>query len=216
MPITERVADVGSRRGRQLAQVIGNEVRNARHMAGLSQDTLGAAVGVSGSEIGRIERGEAPWLTVEHAARLLRVLGLDLWAKTYPVGPPLRDAGHLRLLSDFEARLPSSVTVAREWVIPNDRDRRAIDLVVVGLPLRTGVEAETTLRDLQALERDMNLKRRDARLERMLLLVRDSRRNREILRSADVLRRALPLRTRAVMTAMTRGQDPGADGIVVI
>ena len=93
MPITERVADAGTRRGRQLAQMIGNEVRNARQMAGVSQDTLGAAVGVSGSEIGRIERGEAPWLTVENTARLLRVLGLDLWAKTYPVGPPLRDAG---------------------------------------------------------------------------------------------------------------------------
>ena len=33
----------------------------------------------------------------------------------------------------------------REWPIPNDRDRRAIDVLILGLPLRTGVEAETTL-----------------------------------------------------------------------
>ena len=216
MPITERVADAGSRRGRHLTQVIGNEVRNARRMAGVSQDTLGTAVGLSGSEIGRIERGEASWLTVEHAARLLRVLGLDLWAKTYPVGPPIRDAGHLRLLADFEARLHASIRVHHEWPIPNDRDRRAVDMVMTGLPLRTGLEAETVLADLQALERDMNLKRRDARLERMFLLVRRSPRNRRVLRSADALRRAFPLRTRAVLTALAQGRDPGADGIVVI
>lgn len=216
MPITERVADTGTRRGRQLIQLIGSEVRIARHMAGVSQDTLAAAVGLSGSEVGRIERGEAPWLTVEHAARLLRAVGLDLWAKTYPVGPPIRDAGHLRLLADFEARLPTSVRCEREWPIPNDRDRRAIDILILGLPVRTGVEAETTLTDLQALEREMNLKRRDARLGRMILLVRDSRRNHQVLRSAEALRSTYPLRTRAVMTALARGDDPGADGIVLL
>lgn len=216
MPVTDRVADAGTRRGHQLNRLIGSEVRNARHMAGVSQDTLAAAVGLSGSEVGRIERGQAPWLTVEHAARLLRAVGLDLWAKTYPVGPPIRDAGHLRLLADFEARLAASVQCHREWPIPNDRDRRAVDLLIVGLPLRTGVEAETALTDIQALERDINLKRRDARLERMILLVRDSRRNRHVLRAADALRSAYPLRTRAMMTALARGHDPGADGIVVL
>ena len=72
------------------------------------------------------------------------------------------------------------------------------------------------LDDLQALERDINLKRRDAALDRMILLVRDSRRNRDILRSTDVLQRSFPLSTRAVMAALTRGQDPGADGIVIL
>ena len=62
-------------------------------MACISQDTLGAAVGISGSEVGRVERGEAPWLTVVQASRLLRAAGLDLWAKTFPTGPALRDAG---------------------------------------------------------------------------------------------------------------------------
>jgi transcriptional regulator with XRE-family HTH domain len=196
--------------------MIGTELRNARRMAGISQDTLARAVGLSGSEVGRIERGEAPWLTVIHAARLLSTVGLDLWAKTYPVGAPLRDAAHLRLLRDFEARMPASVTCHREWPIPNDGDQRALDLLLVGLPKRTGVEAETVLDDLQALERSINLKRRDARLERVLLLVSDSRHNRLILREADALRRAFPLETRAVMAALTRGRDPGADGIVVL
>jgi transcriptional regulator with XRE-family HTH domain len=216
MPVRERTVDAGSRRGQQLNRKLGGEVRGARRMAGISQDTLGAAAGLSGSEVGRIERGEAPWLTVVHAARLLSVLGLDLWTGAYPAGPPLRDAGHLRLLASFEARMPSSVRCVREWPIPNARDRRAVDLFLDGFPLRTGVEAETMLDDIQALQRDINLKRRDAGLERMILLVRDSQRNRHILRSTDALRRMMPLDTRAVMSALSRGHDPGADGIVIL
>jgi transcriptional regulator with XRE-family HTH domain len=196
--------------------MIGGEVRAARRQAGISQDMLGTAVGMSGSEIGRIERGEARWLSVVDASRVLRAVGLDLWMKAYPAGPPIRDAGHLTLLAEFEARLSPSFRCHREWPIPNDRDKRAIDLVLEGLPHRIGVEAETGLTDLQALERDINLKRRDARLGRMILLVRDSRRNRRILRTAAALRRAYPLETRAILAALSRGRDPGADGIVVL
>ena len=216
MPVRERVVEAGTRRGRQLGRMIGSEIRTGRRMAGLSQDELGAMVGLSGSEVGRVERGEAPWLTVIHASRLLSAVGLDLWAKAYAAGPPLRDAGHLRLLSDFEARLPPSVQCHREWPIPNDRDRRAIDLVLLGLPRHTGVEAEMVLDDLQSLERDVNHKRQDAELERMILLVRGSRRNREILRSADALRRAFPVETRKVLAALARGRDPGGDGLVIL
>lgn len=216
MPVRERPTDIGSRRGRRLNTMIGTELRIARRMAGVSQDSLGRAVGLSGSEVGRVERGEASWLTVVQAARLLSAAGLDLWAKTYPTGSPLRDAAHLRLLADFEARLPTSIQCRREWPIPDDRDRRALDLVLLGLPKRTAVEAETVLDDLQALEREINLKRRDAGIERVILLVSDSRRNRAILRSADALRRAFPLRSRAVMAALSRGRDPGDDGIVVL
>ena len=216
MPIAERSADAGTERGRKLARSLGSELRIARRLAGVSQLKVGRAVGLSGAEVGRVERGEAPWLTIEHAARLLRAVGLDLWIRTFPAGPALRDAGHLRLLADFESRLSPQLRTQREWPIPNDRDRRALDLVIIGLPMRTAVEAETVLTDLQALERDINLKRRDARLGRMILLVRKSRRNLRVLRSADALRRAFPLGTRAVMIAVARGHDPGADGIVVI
>ena len=216
MPVRESVINAGARRGRHLTRMLGAEVRGARRMAGISQNTLGAAVGLSGSEVGRVERGEAPWLTLDNAARLLARVGLDLWVRAYPGGLPLRDAAHLRLLARFEARLPASVQCHREWPIPQSTDRRAIDLVLTGLPHRVGVEAETVLDDLQALERAVNLKRRDAALERMILLVRDSVRNREILRSADPLRRSFPLDTRAVMAALARGQDPKADGIVIL
>ena len=185
-------------------------------MAGVSQATLGSAVGLSDSEVSRIEHGAADWLTVMHASELLGAVGLSLWGKTFPEGPPLRDAAHLRLLADFEARLSPTIRCHREWPIPGDRDRRAVDLVITGLPRSIGVEAETVLEDLQALERDVNLKQRDAGLAVMLLLVRGSARNRRVLRAADALRRSFPLHTRRVLAALGGGREPVGNGIVIL
>lgn len=216
MPVSERLLDRGRTRGRRINRLLGQEIRNARRAAGIAQTVLGAAVGLSKTEIGRVECGEAAWLTILHAAALLSVVGLELGAHAYPAGSPLRDAGHLRLLAEFEARLPSSVGRIREWAIPIAGDLRAVDLVLTGLPKRIGVEAETVLDDLQALERNIRGKQRDGRLGRILLLVRGSHRNRVILVGADALQRAFPLKTRAVMAALARGADPGADGIVLL
>jgi transcriptional regulator with XRE-family HTH domain len=216
MPVTERVVDAGVRRGRELELMIGREIRRGRRMAGLSQNALGRVVNLSDSEIGRIERGEADWLSVRDASKILSAVGLKLWMQTYPLGSPLRDAGHLRLLADFEARLSPSVTPIREWPIPGSPGGRAVDLLLVGLPKRTGAEAETVVDDLQALERDVNLKKREADLERMFLVVRGSHRNRDIIRDSPALRRSLPATTRGILAALSTGRDPGADGIVLI
>lgn len=185
-------------------------------MAGLSQDAVGAALGISGSEVGRVERGEAPWLGIVEASRLLATVGLSFWGRTYPAGPPLRDAAHGRLLSRFEARLPPQLRCMREWPMPLPGDLRSIDLVVIGPIARTGVEAETAFTDEQATTRELMSKKADAKLDRMLLLLQDSQRNREALAAADGLRRAMPLGTRAVMSALSAGRDPGADGIVIL
>jgi transcriptional regulator with XRE-family HTH domain len=216
MPVTERLTDRGRRRGRRVNQVIGEQILQRRRMAGISQAALGAAVGLSKAEVGRIERGAAPWLTVIHAATLLSALGMELSANAFPISSPMRDAGQLRLLEEFEVRLPPSVGRTREWPIPIPGDLRAIDLLLTGLPARIGVEAETMLHDLQALERDMRQKQRDGGLGRMILLLRGSRHNRETLKQADALRRAFPLGTRAILAALARGRDPGGDGIVLL
>ena len=216
MPVRDPRLAAARRRGQQIARMVGSELRTARRMAGVSQDTVGVAVGLSGSEVGRVERGDAEWLTLVHASELLGAVGLSMWAKAFPEGPPLRDAGHLRLLADFEARLAPTVRSQREWPFPADGDRRAVDLVLSGLPRSVGVEAETVLEDLQALEREVNLKQRDAGLAVMLLLVRGSPRNRSILRQADALRRAFPMETRRVLAALAAGRDPGGNGIVIL
>jgi transcriptional regulator with XRE-family HTH domain len=185
-------------------------------MAGISQDRLGDAVGLSGSEVGRVERGEAPWLTITQSVHVLRAVGLDLWLKTYPFGPPIRDRAHTALIERFLQRLPPSVQAHREWPIPVAGDHRALDLLLVGLPIRTGVEAETRILDEQALLRELHLKQRDANLDRMYVLALKSRLNTEALRLATGLTREFPLRTRAVLAAVSAGRDPGANGIIML
>ena len=216
MAVRERPVAVGMRRGEELTRTIGREIRTQRLRAGLSQARLGHAVGLSAVEIGRIERGAAPWLSLVNASAILGALGLRLWAKVYPAGPPLRDAGQLRLLEEFEARIHPDVPRQREWPIPGDDAGRALDLLLTVGGARVGVEAETVLVDLQELERELNLKRRGGGLHRVILLAKGSQRNRDIIRGADALRRAYPLSTRAVMTALAAGRDPGGDGIVVL
>lgn len=216
MPARDRPSDDSARRAEWLRQLIGREVRDARRMSGVSQDRLGAAIGLSGSEIGRIERGDASWLTITEAVRVLRALGLDLWLKTFPFGSPIRDRAHTALIERFLRRLPPSVTAQREWPIPVPGDHRALDLLLVGLASRTGVEAETRILDEQALLRELHLKQRDANLDRMYLLVLRSRHNAAALRHATGLTRELPLRTRTVMAALGSGRDPGANGIIML
>ncbi len=70
--------------------------------------------------------------------------------------------------------------------------------------------------DEQLLTRELMSKKADARLDRIILLVNDSRRNRAAVAAADGLRRALPLGTRAVLSALGSGREPGDDGIAII
>jgi transcriptional regulator with XRE-family HTH domain len=216
MPVREHRAARGRRHGYEINQMIGREIRHRRRTAGISQASLAASVGLSQAEVARIESGASPWLTVANASSILTALGLRLWAKVYPAGPPLRDAAHLRLLADFEARLNSSIECRREWPVPGDAAGRAVDLLLLGLPTPIGVEAETLIADVQELEREINLKQADTGLRRMILLVRGSRRNRDILRVAGSLQRAYPLSTRAIMAALGAAKDPGGNGIVIL
>lgn len=100
--------------------------------------------------------------------------------------------------------------------MPIDGDRRAWDLLLQG-PVSIGVEAETRPRDLQAVERAIHLKQRDSGVDRVVLLVRGSKRNRQLVRELlPVLRAGFPLGTADVMRALHEGRDPGADGLAVL
>jgi transcriptional regulator with XRE-family HTH domain len=80
-------------------------MRDARLSAGVSQRQLGAAVGVSGTHVARLERAEVAGASVQLFARLFAVLGMRLSARPYPEGPPLRDVAHARLLTRFQRRV---------------------------------------------------------------------------------------------------------------
>jgi len=190
--------------------------RELRLAAGLTQATVARASGIARSTYADIERGRTAQVNLLLAAIVSAALGQDLSVKLYPFGSPVRDAAHLRLLSEFVARLSVVWRVTHEAPIPVEGDRRAWDLLVNG-PASIGVEAETRLGDVQALERSMHLKQRDSGVQRVLLVVRGSKRNRLLIRAhLPHLRTAFPLGTAEVMRALHEGRDPGADGLAVL
>ena len=190
--------------------------RELRLAAGLTQATVARASGIARSTYADIERGRTAQVNLLLASIVSAVLGQDLSVKLYPFGSPVRDAAHLRLLSEFVARLSAVWRVTHEAPIPVEGDRRAWDLLVNG-PASIGVEAETRLGDVQALERSMHLKQRDSGVQRVLLVVRGSKRNRLLIRPhLPHLRTAFPLGTAEVMRALHEGRDPGADGLAVL
>jgi transcriptional regulator with XRE-family HTH domain len=190
--------------------------REARLAAGLSQAVVARAAGLSRETYGRFERGAAVEIGLSRAAVISSVLGTDLSVKLYVGASPIRDAGHVRLLQRFDERVPAAWGNRHEAPMGIPGDRRAWDRRLDG-QVSIGVEAETGPRDLQAIERAMNLKRQDSGVTRMILLVADTSRNRRLLREyAAILRSTFPLSTREVLQALRDGRDPGASGIVVL
>ena len=191
----------------------------ARRGAGLSLDAVGAACGISGSAAWRIERGITRTVDVRTLACLGAAVGLDVRLRAFPAGDPIRDAGQQRLLERVRLRCHPSVAWAREVALPIEDDRRAWDAVIQGDGWRVGVEAETVLDDLQAVERRLSLKQRDGGMPHVILLVADSRRNRRALAAAP---HAFPGVTRdsagirAVLRALGAGRDPGVGSILVL
>jgi transcriptional regulator with XRE-family HTH domain len=196
--------------------MLGEELRHARVAAGLSQQQVAAAVGASHSQVSRIERGEVRGLSIVRAAEVAAVLGRDLSVRQFPAGPPLRDAGHIALLTRFDSFVAAPYRITREAPMPIPGDRRAWDRRLDG-PASIGVEAETRPADLQALEREIALKVRDSGVDRAILLLARSRHNRELLRAQlPALRQSFPLGTREVLAALRAGRDPGANGLIVL
>jgi hypothetical protein len=148
--------------------------------------------------------------------RVAVVVGLSVSLRVYPGGDPMRDAAHARLLERFRSRLHPSLQWRTEVPLPNRNDLRAWDALVAGEGWRDGIEAETGVEDAQALERRVLLKQRDGGLDHVILVVSDTRRNRDALSAAPAAFAAFPLRTRHVLTALGAGRDPGGSGIVLL
>lgn len=196
---------------------LGAELRAARRQAGLSLETVGAAVALSHAEIGRIERDRAPWVPITVLARIATVVGLDLSARAYPGPQPLRDAAHSALLAAFLAHVGPGLRWRTEVPLPEPGDRRAWDAMIFGSDGSTGVEGETEIHDAQALERRIGLKQRESGIERVVLVVADTRANRAALRAAPAaFIGRFPVPGREVLAALEAGTSPAASGLVLL
>ncbi len=177
---------------------------------------IGRAAGVSGSKVSRIERGRSPRVSVLDLARLLAVVGLELTARAYPGGQPVRDAAQMALLARFRARLHRRLRWATEVPLPRPGDPRAWDALVGGGSWRYGVEAETAPRDGQAIARRLGLKVRDGEVTGVILVLPRSRRSREFLAAAgEYLQPAFPIDGVRAIELLAAGVDPGGSSIVL-
>lgn len=78
------------------------------------------------------------------------------------------------------------------------------------------IEAETHLGDVQALERKCAAKARDLGVIRTVLLVADTRRNRQVIRDHPELTDRFPIGTRACLAELAHATDPGGDCLIVL
>jgi hypothetical protein len=156
-------------------------------------------------------------VTIQQASVLLAAVGLDLSVRAYPSGEPLRDAAHVALLDRFRARIHRSLRFNTEVPFPSPDDRRAWDAVVSSRTWRVGVEAETRPRDRQALERRLALKQRDGDVTSLVLLLLDSRHNRDFVRaSREVVAERFPVSARRALELLGTGVDPGGNAVILL
>jgi len=210
----DAVAEATRRSERRLAEVV-RDLVDARRRAGLSQAAVAGAIDTSRSLVAAWEAGRI----VPNAVQLARwgsAVGLDVSLRAFPGGPPLRDAGQLRLLTRFRGLIGDSWAWRAEVPVGVDpSDRRAIDAVIVRAGRRVGIEAITRLVDAQGQVRPILLKQEGSGIEVFVLALSDSRLNREaVVVGAPTLGPAFPCSPRTCLAALRRGEPPPANGIV--
>jgi hypothetical protein len=171
---------------------------------------------LSRSRYSRIEAGSIRTFSILELDRLAAVLGLEAGVRLYPGGVPVRDAAHAGKLRDLLRLVAAPLKYGIEVPLPvtdgSDRhgwERRAWDAVLFAGQKRTAIELEMRLRDVQAMRRRVDLKRRDDPTEWLLLLIADTRNNRHVLQEFAPLFEDLPrLRPSVVRSALRAGTHP--------
>lgn len=217
MATSQRLFDRGTELAKTALARIGRELRDARRDRGLSVAAVARAAGLSTSELSRIERGESPRVPAVVLYRSAVVVGLELSSRLYPGTGPLRDSAHASLLMDFNACLHRALQWATEVPLPIAGDLRAWDGFVSGAGWRYGVEAETSPRDSQALNRRLQLKARDGQVDGVLLILRDNRSGHAFVRDARVeLAPAFPRPGARALELLRAGVDPEGSAIIFV
>ena len=219
MPARLRPLDIGMARARDAIAACAREIRAARLSPGLSQSAVAEAAGISRGRYGRIERGEDRQVSIDELARIGAALGLDLAVRFYPSGDPLRDAPQRAVLERLRQCCHASIQMSYEVPLPIPGDRRAWDALMSGFTPRLviGVEAESRPTDEQALARKLALKRRDGGVDRLVLILPDTRHNRAFLRSGSGgFLASFPIPGRRALDRLRAGRDPGGDAIIVL
>jgi len=130
---------------------------------------------MSRSQVVRLEDASNPNATLRQLNRLAAANGYKLVVRAFPDADPIRDVAHARLLERLRRQLVAPLVWRPEVPLPEPGDLRGWDSNIFRGPARVAVEAETRIRDGQALERRLALKvRDDPRVDILVLLVADT------------------------------------------
>jgi transcriptional regulator with XRE-family HTH domain len=188
--------------------VLAEDLRRHRVAAGLSLRFAARAVGFDHAKLWRFERGMAKALTLEELAAVGAIVGLDVRLRAFAAGDPIRDAGQQRLLARLRQLLPSGLTWRTEVPLPIEGDLRAWDAMIGAPTWSLGIDAETVVTDVQAIDRRFQLKAADSGLDLVLLLVADTSRNRRAVKAAPAAFGTLSREARPLLRALRAGERP--------
>lgn len=215
MPAITRAIDRADQLTDRQLRDAGDEFRERRLVLGVSQEHVARACRISRNHYGKIENGRAKVATLAEINRIAVVLGLVASLRLYPSGPPVRDGGHARRLQGFLADVRPPLSFRLEVALPRSDTHpewRAWDATLFGRDARTAIELEMRLRDVQAMRRRVDLKRRDDPTQSFLLLIADTRTNRpRACRIPRAIRgsSAAPTESRSVPS---RSREASSDG----
>jgi transcriptional regulator with XRE-family HTH domain len=217
MAIRSRPLYEAVRLARWLRTDMGRELRLARRTSGMRQSDVARLLHTSQSRVCRVEHGRVATLNLEDLARHAAAVGLKPSFKLYPLGRRLLDKPQLELLARFRTRLHSSWLWATEVPIPRAGDLRSCDCIIRTAECVVLVEAFTAFVDFQAQSASAMRKKRDFGADRLVLLVAATHANRRALAEARaVATSGFSLSTKAVLSALAEGRDPGTDAIVLL
>jgi hypothetical protein len=178
---------------------------------------IGHEARITASAVSRIERGEVAGVSLVQLSKLCALVGLDLAARAYPGGAPIRDARHNRLLEKLHELLHGSLRWSLEVPLPGPGEQRAWDALIRGEGWRFGVECELNPIDGQALIRRLNLKQKDGLVDGLILLVPDTRQTRDFRREFEAeLRHMFPVPGSLAVGLLPQGAKPGGSAVVIL
>lgn len=215
VPAYESRRTVGERRSQQLRTRAADELHHARVGAGTSLRALSRLTGMPRGLLARAERGDAHALTIDLLARVAPFLGRQAVVALPPSGTSVRDAGHVALLGRLRERLPG-LALDFEVPVPITGDSRSGDAIARLPDGEVLFEAETRLHDVQELERRIFAKARDLGVERVVLVVADTRHNHHVIDNVGSLRERFPGSARATLASLAAGRLPERDALVIL
>lgn len=178
---------------------------------------MAAELGRSQAYLSLLEANRVPGVGLQAVCEMASLLGLEASLAFHPAGIPLRDKGHEALIGRLTRLLSAEWKITREAPFPNPGDPRSWDLLLRRGHYLVGIEAETRIRDVQALVRRMRERARQGGADVIVIILSDSAHNRALV---DQLRLALgddfAASPRVLLRALRAGLPLRGSGVVVV